>query len=488
MPSETTTQLSQEASTAFWREASGLISQLSLTLTQMKEAKLTLNPEVTAHEVTDSVAVTAHEVTDSVTVATPEVTDSVVTDAVAVHTLEVTAPEVTYAVAVTPLESMKVIGVRILPSFVKKSFNHFKRQFIAIKKALHALRGSGGGARGFQALDVQAPSQELLLASLMYLDTVLQLIASCIPLETVSDCNRRHALLTTNLVKLFSSIFDLFEAKRRPYTQDETVRMRAKFYSSKVRFQSIRREVDKREGKMEVSMEAFNATSWHWDKPDYFLHIEAAVKFASHLTKICYIMMSQLITKDGLDPEGLRGTITAHKYFWVQSPDMDDWRCYSQREQPEAMLEAFNDLDYYINYKGHIIYQKALEHQKNSQAVLVYTVLWHVLTFMQKNKLITQDLAIKLNYKFSTLSDKRCNKYYIDPHPDRVIAALRKFWDAGYTKCCTSFFQVPVADAVPCEEFCLAMLRFALMNTPQSTERSAELAAWIALCANICQL
>lgn len=523
----------QEVPKDFWTEAAGLLSQLSLTLSQMKntesasppsgpdepkvvasepeasesEALFESAPEQPCHSVNAGAALLlgprlalqaqdefcSTQAESIIEVETRPETDTftageTVVEPEAVSERDVEPECVTEAVSKALTPPMKEIKIEI-QNFNKKSFDAFQRHFSALKRVVRLLRGSGNSARSYYVQDLTSPSLELLLVSLAYLNIVLQLIAACIPSEPVLASNRRHALLTTKLVHLFHSIHDLFEKKRTPaLSEEEEKTLREKFYRSKTMFQMYRRGLDKG-GKVPVSEKAYNATIWFWDDHRYFGHIVAATKFATNLTKICYVMMSRLILSDALDPESLRGTVTlSFKYFCIQSPDKDYWCAYVHRDQIDARLEAFRDLSYYIIQKGYIICSRALMKQHDAQAVVVYTVLWHVLTFMQTNQLVTPELAMKVNYKFGTLRDKQCEKRRkaCQTTRSKIVDPLTRFWsDKAYMGTYTTYFQTPMSDVGVYEDFCLAMLRFALVNTPQRANRSNELAAWVELCSNV---
>jgi len=467
-------------------------------------------PTVAVPEATPAVADLVLEATPAVAVpeTTPAVADLVLeaTPAVADLVLEATpavadpVPEtMEIVIGASSDEDAKVAAVSVAPTFIKKPIQSFRDDLGVKKMHLRRMRNDMSGSRSFSTSDVESPTLYLLIASLKYLDLMVQMICACIPQGGITD----NVYVATKTQRLLARLRILF-ASTECVTDDVPAQtLTNAFVSAKSTFKMQQRSLDGTRSRTRVCVAAYTKPDDIQTKDDRgetpkLKHFVALVKFTKRLTQMCRAMYCNLRrpclkSVHHLDQETafITSLVVSHEHLCVviPRPKFDGRTAGLLRwEAGENICGAFEALDT-VSKADQGVSIHGLKKQKSAYAVTVYRALWHVIQVMKKKDWFAPRTMTTMIHKLENMQfDKRCIKYKRRNITDLryIRKPLEMFWDsdacsyAAVRDLLTSQTNLTNLDDMQrARDFCLALTRNAAAATPIMDKRSHELQHWM---------
>lgn len=392
--------------------------------------------------------------------------------------------------APAPVEEVEIVpSVHVDPNFQLKLFANFNAEYEASSHTLNRIRARHYFCTG----DLSDPSLSLLLTSLEHLELITQLVCACIPPSGIVN-----DLVTAKKVqKLVTLSRGLVDAVPVANVWNNSGLVSACNDAKKV---LKNQKNSPKKQKTSVDERAYAPKVHHHDK--YF---NALIKFATRFAKVCRAMYCQAYsTWTEVDrvrkTDRVKGAVASFKYLSIQLPvscftPMDPEILRRSQLAPDAIGVAFSKLDAQCTSNNNNSIDNidcaGLAKQKNAQAIVIYTVLWHVFATMHKKGWLTQKQVAAVCYKLGSLDDARCIKYKVRNSEGKsyVYKPLIPFWKEkkSYAGICEILKlndqgnQVTTTSKERVAEFFSALFRYALANTPVTAKRSPELVAWIKL-------
>jgi hypothetical protein len=364
-----------------------------------------------------------------------------------------------------------VARVSVDSTFVRKPFDRFKDEYLMAKCHVHRLRQVMTAGTNFYVTDLTNPTPYLLIACFRYLELVVQFVCSCIPSDGIVD-NVRVAKQVKILVHCLQGLFDCADIGI------STSELVSSFHAKKRIFKERRRTLVG--GRSRISEKAYTSTEPQIE------HFIALTGFAVQLARVCRVMYRESRKTWSIqDQENFRfaNIVVSHKYLVVHVPEPApirelELRCKAHKDGIEGAFKAWNELA----LSGNGIHVEGLSKQKNHDAIILYTLLWHVLTMW--GSAMSPKTRETIKRKLFNLDDERCLKYRSrnSGNIQYVFEPLKAFWDSSSksydAKCAVvKCFDISKKDEV--EKFCLALTRNVAACTPVSGKRKPTLIAWM---------
>jgi hypothetical protein len=392
-------------------------------------------------------------------------------------------------------EPTKPASVTVSALFVKKPFHQFSAEYNAAIKDICRNNAENGFRLRFYSWD--APSFCRLVASLEYLNLLIELICASIPADGISD-----VVMVEKIGKLLVSIKLLHEKPKLKDLVNDVIVLSRKFGDTKdawlgrtKSFYGDVKEIEPFSGSFASKAESHLAPEsgslserayccFSQDQALRGQYLAAMIKFATRFARVCRVLTYRTQKNTAEKINLIKAILTCTQYVcvYIPPPNKSDY-------DPAALRVAYRDkIGDAFEALGQLGTRR-LVNQNVKASIVVYVTLWHTIVAMNRKGWLTPELIGTVKHKLKTLTDSRCNKYCLRSTQEstRYVTdpLIPHKVDGSYMRTCDALRSsengLDTAAMQTAQEFCRALIRYAAAGTPCSILRSPVLKAWMTM-------